>query len=262
LKQLFELADTFLCISTYTEYQLRTCYEAYHSFQPTESKKFATFFLGAELDVVDAKKKVRTKIRSVFQADKPVYLAVGTLEPRKNHAYLLEVFQSLWNEGSFATLLIIGRVGWMSEELLETIRHHPKIGQQLFFMDDIDDAELDYCYTHARALLAPAIVEGFGLPIIEALSKGLPVFASDIPVFHEVAGMHATYFDYTTVASLAGLLRAYDASDICPACFSERFVWPDWSQSTIDLLSRLVALKSSTGSVLDVCHGERSFSSI
>lgn len=247
LPLLLEHADVFMCISKYTEAQLR----AYCAVQPYTRtfgpKEFSTFTLGVELDLPDPLGRIQNKIRSVFTLGRPVYLVVGTLEPRKNHAYLLQVFQALWDEGSTAALLIVGRVGWMCEEVLDAIRCNPKAGRQLFFMDDVSDIELDYCYTHARALLFPAIVEGFGLPIIEALQKGLPVFASDIPVFHEVGGAYVAYFDHTAPASLAGLLQAYEATGTYPAHLPAGFTWPDWSRSTTELLTRLKALSSSEG---------------
>jgi len=244
LPPMFEHADTFLCISAYTELQLRAFYAAQPYSRTLGPKKFGTFTLGMELDTLDSPRRIRPKVRSVFSPDRPVYLVVGTLEPRKNHAYLLQVFQALWDAGSPASLMIVGRVGWMCEKILETIRCHPRAGQQLFFMDDVSDTELDYCYTHAKALLFPAIVEGFGLPIIEALNKRLPVFASDIPVFHEVGGAYVTYFDQTAPASLKTLLQEYEATGIYPACSPAEFTWPDWSQSTAELLTRLVALTS------------------
>jgi glycosyltransferase involved in cell wall biosynthesis len=245
LPLLLRNADTFLCISAYTQAQL----QAYHAAQAHAvalgPKLFRNFTLGVELDDLAPERPVRTKISSVFSPARPVYLAVGTLEPRKNHAYLLQVFQKLWDEGHNSALLIVGRVGWMCEELLESIQRHPRFGQQLFFMDDVNDAELGYCYAHARALLFPSLVEGFGLPIIEALRRGLPVFASDIPVFREVGGEYLVYFDPVAPASLAGLLREYEASDIYPARAPVDFRWPDWSQSTTELLNRLVAAHSA-----------------
>jgi alpha-1,2-rhamnosyltransferase len=123
-------------------------------------------------------------------------------------------------------------------------------------MDDVTDTELDYCYTHAKALLFSAIVEGFGLPIIEALHKGLPVFASDIPVFHEVGGAYVSYFDQTTPASLVSLLQAYEASGTFPAKLPTGFTWPGWSASTAELITRLTELVSSGKYVeADKCAG-------
>jgi glycosyltransferase involved in cell wall biosynthesis len=242
---LFEHADTFLCISANTETQLRTYYAAQPFSQKLGPKKFGTFTLGVDLDTHNPQGCIRKKVLSVFNTDRSTYLVVGTLEPRKNHAHLLKAFHKLWNEGGRAVLLIVGRVGWMCDELLNEIRCHPEIGQQLFFMDDVSDTELDYCYTHARALLFPAVIEGFGLPIIEALSKGLPVFASDIPVFREVGGEYVAYFDHTNPVALANLLQAYEATGNYPARLPAGFTWPNWSQSTTELLTRLVNLAAS-----------------
>lgn len=242
LPLLFKHAEMFLCISAYSELQLREFYAAQPDSRTLGPKKFGTFNLGTELDTLDVTRPIRPKVRSVFSPDRPVYLVVGTLEPRKNHAYLLQVFQALWDAGSPASLLIVGRVGWMCEEILETIRCHPREGQQLFFMDDLSDTELDYCYTHAKALLFPAIVEGFGLPIIEALNKRLPVFASDIPVFHEVGGAYVAYFDQTAPASLISLLQEYEATGIYPARSPAEFTWPNWNECTHQLLARLMIM--------------------
>jgi len=237
-------ADTFFCISAYTQAQLHDYYAAQPYAKTLAPKKFCSFTLGAELDTLEAEGQVRTKISLLFGPARPVFLAVGTLEPRKNHAYLLQAFQKLWDAGNNSILLIVGRVGWMCDEVLETIRRHPKLGQLLFFMDDVSDAELDYCYAHARALLFSSIVEGFGLPIIEALRKGLPVFASDIPVFHEVGGEYVVYFDLSDPASLTNILTAYEASGKYLARSSADFTWPDWSQSTATLIAQLAAMHS------------------
>lgn len=113
-------------------------------------------------------------------------------------------------------------------------------------MDDVSDTELDYCYARARALLFSSVVEGFGLPIIEALQKRLPVFASDIPVFHEVGGEYVTYFDLSDPNSLAELLLANETEGACTARSLADFSWPDWSQSTTALLEKLIKVRHST----------------
>lgn len=238
-------ADTFFSISAYTQAQLHDYYAAQPYVKTLAPKKFYSFTLGAELDTAETNGQIRTKIRAVFGPSHPVYMVVGTLEPRKNHAYLLQAFQKLWDAGNNSILLIVGRVGWMCGEVLETIRRHPKLGKQLYFMDDVSDAELDYCYAHARALLFSSVVEGFGLPIIEALRKGLPVFASDIPVFHEVGGEYVVYFDLSDPTSLVDILVAYEASGKYLARSPADFTWPDWSQSTTALLSQLVELQQA-----------------
>jgi alpha-1,2-rhamnosyltransferase len=240
LPSLLEHADTFMCISAHTKNQLQEYYQSHPVLHSFGAKTFDTFTLGAEIDTTKSGDKVRPKLISIFAPGTPVYLAVGTVEPRKNHDYLLRAFQDHWAQGSAAVLLIIGRIGWMCDDVLATIRHHPLKGKQLFFISDASDTELDYCYAHSKALLLASIVEGFGLPIVESLRKGLPVFASDIPVFHEVGGEHLAYFDLQNTKSLTTHLSTFEETGIFPAKTPQDFTWPDWSQCTEQLLKRLV----------------------
>jgi len=119
---------------------------------------------------------------------------VGTIEPRKNHAYVLDAFDSLWAHGEEATLVILGRPGWKTESFLERVADHPQLDKQLFWVRDASDAELDYAYRNASALIIASKIEGFGLPVVEAFQRGLPVLCSDIPVFREIAAGKATFF--------------------------------------------------------------------
>ena len=100
--------------------------------------------------------------------------------------------------------MIFGREGWLNTpdderrnipEIARTIRNHRQLGSRLFWLDDCDDDILMETYDNATCLLAASEGEGFGLPLIEASRHGLPIVARDIPVFREVAGEHAFYFN-------------------------------------------------------------------
>src|SRR5204863_4063210 len=90
-------------------------------------------------------------------------------------------------------LVIVGRLGWRSSELEARIRRHAQYGRRLHWLENASDSDLDYAYRHASALIFLSRCEGFGLPLVEAMRYGLPVFASDIPVFREVGGDYPTY---------------------------------------------------------------------
>ena len=124
----------------------------------------------------------------------PSFLMVGTIEPRKGHAQALAAFERLWREGVEANLVIVGRTGWMVEELVARLRSHPERGVRLFWLEGISDACLEKVYESAVCLLAPSEGEGFGLPLIEAAQHGLPLLVRDMPIFREVAGDYACYF--------------------------------------------------------------------
>ena len=147
-------------------------------------------------------KNVSFSTKILFRGAELVFLMVGTIEPRKGHALVLEAFQKLWQAGVDAKLCIIGRTGWMMEPFVQSMKQHPEYGRKLLFLEGASDIVLEYAYQHASALIQASAGEGFGLPIIEAACNGLPVICSDIPVFREVAGDHALYFS-RNVDSLA-----------------------------------------------------------
>lgn len=136
----------------------------------------------------------------------PVFLMVGTVEPRKNHGYVLDVFENLWKNGVESRLCIVGRVGWKVSGLVKKLRHHEECGKRLLFVDDASDLVLDYCYRMSEALIMASIGEGFGLPIIEGARRGLPVIVNDLPVFREICGDHALYFSCKISGSLETLV--------------------------------------------------------
>lgn len=128
----------------------------------------------------------------------PVWLVVGTIEPRKNHSFILDAFELLWKGGANDKLLVIGRIGWKCDDILNRFQHHPELNSKLFVYVDANDDELSYAYSHSEGLIFASFVEGFGLPIVEAMGSGIKVLCSDIPVFREVGGDYPHYFDLSS----------------------------------------------------------------
>ena len=126
----------------------------------------------------------------------PMFLMVGTLEPRKGHRVALDAFTQLWRNGFAGTLCIIGKRGWAVDHLVADLKSHPEWGKKLHWLENADDETLAAHYAACTALITSSHAEGFGVPIVEAASHGKPVIASDIPVFREVAGdgPAVTYF--------------------------------------------------------------------
>ncbi len=143
--------------------------------------------------------------------DEPYFVCLGTLEPRKNHAMLLHVWERLVQRQGLAKaprLVLIGQAGWEIEHLQRLLDRTPALQGCVIRLPRCTDAELASWLQHARALLFPSFVEGFGLPLVEALAAGVPVIASDLPVFREVARCTPEYVDPLDGASW---LRAIDA---------------------------------------------------
>jgi glycosyltransferase involved in cell wall biosynthesis len=206
-----------------------------------------TFRLGADFPKTGVRDHVRPVLKELFadEGHAAPYLSVGTLEPRKNHDYLLDAFELLWRRFPSARLCLVGRVGWKCDHLIERIRNHPRLNTSLFWFHDISDGELHYCYQRARGLVSVSIAEGFGLPIVEALVHGLPVFASDIPVHHEVGGGRCCYFDLKAASSLTGLLQdaEHNGGPAKQMGQGTGVVIP-WSESWHDLLTKTMRLQA------------------
>ncbi len=164
-------------------------------------------------------------------AANPYFLTVGTIEPRKGHEQALKAFELLWQKGIAANLVIVGKAGWLADDLVKALRGHPEAGRRLFWLEGLDDGCLDALYRKATCLLAPSYGEGFGLPLIEAAQYNVPILARDLPVFREVAGTHATYFSGTAPAILAQAVEDWlDKLHNGLAPQSTGMAWLTWAQ--------------------------------
>ena len=211
--------------------------------EKTKDKKFDYFLLGSDFN--HNKKtisSVRDELKSIFM-DRGTYLMVSTVEPRKNHKYLLDVFDKLWNNGVDVNLCIVGRIGWKVEDTVNRIKGHKLLNKKLFLWSDLNDDELLYCYEKSKMLLFSSVVEGFGLPIVESLTNALPVLASDIPIHREIGGEHIGYFNLDNTDNLVSKIIQIE-KDRIPNRFlvKEGYRWYSWLESAEMLLDKVLYL--------------------
>lgn len=176
----------------------------------------------------------------------PSLLMVGTLEPRKGHASVLDAIELLWEEKRAVQLVIVGKQGWMVDELTVRLRQHPEWQRSLHWLDGVSDEFLSRLYGKAAALVAASEGEGFGLPLIEAARHGVPIIARDIPVFREVAGEYAAYFPVDDdPVGLAKYLGAWlDKHETGHHIKSNGMPWLTWRESTMQLQAALDGLRA------------------
>lgn len=175
------------------------------------------------------------------------FLMVGTIEPRKGHSQSLDAFELLWEQGGRQHLVIVGKPGWLTEPLVDRLRTHPEFGRRLLWFEDATDEALDRLYKQCSVLLAASEGEGFGLPLIEAARHGLPILARDLPVFREVAGTNALYFDGYEADDLADAVERWcrlDSQERAPGSSALR--WVTWKQSAEMLVGAAVDTGSCT----------------
>ncbi len=194
------LSDRLLCISESVAADLRARL-ALNAQQ--RAPQVLVFPLGSDLEAFACAKPAR----ALRNADAARVLMVGTVEPRKGHAQALAAFELLWRRGHAVELVIAGRPGWAVPELLQRLRAHPESNRRLRWVEGADDAALLDCYRDSDLLLAASQGEGYGLPLVEAASQGLPILARDLAVFREVAGEGADYFRGDDAPALAAAIE-------------------------------------------------------
>lgn len=152
----------------------------------------------------------------------PYFLALGTIEPRKNHTLLLDI----WADWPAAPpLVIVGRRGWKNADVFARLdRGVPGVIER----NDISDADLPHWLARATALVLPSFAEGFGLPPAEALALGTPVIVADLPACREVLGAHAVYADPTDRYQWQEAINAMANGP--RSARQDRYVPPDWDE--------------------------------
>lgn len=126
---------------------------------------------------------------------RPFFLCPGTIEPRKNHRLLVDLWREFalsadvnakWRQAGSPALLLVGRRGWMNVDLFAELDYPRLRPPAITERNDVSDQELWQLMLAARAVLVPSFAEGFSLPVAEALSLGVPVIASDLAAHREV----------------------------------------------------------------------------
>ncbi|WP_315759791.1 glycosyltransferase family 1 protein [Sphingomonas sp. Y38-1Y] len=142
----------------------------------------------------------------------PYFLCVGTIERRKNHALLLDVWDRLIASGmpQPPRLIIVGRWGSGSAEVRSALEASRMAGGRIEIIEDCDDAALAALMQGARAVLMPSMAEGFGLPMAEALTLRVPVIASDLPCFREVGQGIPALLDPHDIDAWTDRIAAFD----------------------------------------------------
>ena len=169
------------------------------------------------------------------------FLTVGTLEPRKGHSQVFAAFETLWARGTDVNLVFVGQRGWNVDDLARRLRKHPERGRRLFWLEKVSDEYLENLYAAASCLIAASYGEGFGLPLVEAARRGLPILARDIPVFREVAGDYAAWFNGSESADLAQAIEDWlvaEKRQMNPK--SDNMPWTTWAESAQRMASTLI----------------------
>jgi glycosyltransferase involved in cell wall biosynthesis len=148
-------------------------------------------------------------------AARPYFVICGTIEPRKNHLLLLNLWRELGRLLGPATpkLIVVGARGWENENILDLLERCPGIRDHVIEAPGLSTPSLKRLIDNARAVLMPSFAEGYGLPVAEALTAGTPVLASDLLSLRAMRGSAITWLDpLDGLGWLAAIRRLSEAS--------------------------------------------------
>lgn len=177
IKRTVERSDVILAVSDFTARELQELLGLPADRIRAIPSGLSPDFRRANPEAVDA-----TRLR--LRLDRPYLLSVGTLEPRKNYPFLIEVFERLAFDGD---LVIAGMKGWKTDGIFERRDASPR-RDRIHLLQYVDEADLAPLYSGAEAFVIPSLYEGFGFPPLESMQCGTPVVSAATGSLPEVLG--------------------------------------------------------------------------
>ncbi len=196
----------------------------------------------------DEHSKPDYSILSKHKLDKSYILFVGTIEPRKNIINLVDGYSRIKPVlRKKYPLVLAGGKGWKDSESLKLIEKLQKEGVNIIQTGYISDGEKAALYDNATVCIQPSLYEGFGMPILEAMSYGKPVVCSDLNVFREVAADAAVYFDTKNPYEIASCLTKVIENPKLQESLAKKSrqyinTYPKWDQIAEDLAQKIKKL--------------------
>ncbi|PHQ60221.1 MAG: glycosyl transferase [Sphingobium sp.] len=182
--------------------------------------------------------------------DRPYFVYISTIEPRKNHLLLLNVWRRLVERlGDAAPLLVlVGRRGWENENVIDILERAEALRGHVIEAGEVSDNRMQALVAQSRAMLMPSFAEGFGMPVVEALAAGVPVICSDIVAHREVGGDAPDYLDPLDGLGWMRAICAYSRPDspervaqIARIADWRAPTWRDYFDIVTDLIEEVTA---------------------
>ena len=194
-------SDHVFAISRYSQDDLAATLTKLGRSVPTTS----VVPMGGTIDDAERGAKPAADALEALGIEGPFVLCVGTLEPRKNHALLFQVWRRLVGRhgaGAVPKLVLVGRVGWYMDDFMRQLKVTGFVEKTIVHLQGISNAELAALYDACLYTAFPSFSEGWGLPITESLARGKICVCSDVTSMPEAGGDHALYIDpYDTTAA-------------------------------------------------------------
>jgi len=162
------------------------------------------------------------------------FLYVGNAYPHKNLDVLLRAVRDM----NDVKLVLVGKDDYFYKRMKQT-DIVKSLNGKIIFKTNVSDTELKTLYRNAQAFVFPSLMEGFGLPALEAIANNCPVIVSDIPVFHEILKNSATYFNPYSADDLAEILKnaAKNRPPVDPDIL-KNYSWQKMAKQTLEVYEK------------------------
>lgn len=209
-----------------------------------DKEKISVIYLAAnipsKLDI-----SAKPKFEKFDPKNKKYFLFIGTIEPRKNIANMIKAFDVFSKENEDYHLLLAGGLGWKYKNILQTYQNSP-YKEQIHFLGYLSKEQKDYLYSNCIAVAFPTNYEGFGLPLLEAMSFGVPIVSSDVSSIPEIGKDMVLYCNPKDVNSIslqlkkACELNKQERENLSKKEkeYSKSFKWEECGRKTLEILTK------------------------
>lgn len=195
------------------------------------------------------------KVLAGYGIAKPFLLYVGNAYPHKNIDGLIAVFREIIKRGHDLELVLVGKEDYFYRRLKTEVRQDRRrleSKERIVFTDYVSDSQLEILYKQALAYVFPSFYEGFGLPPLEAMAKGLPVASSNRTSLPEVLGQAAIYFDPADRQEMASQIEKLIKDDSLRreliargSVQAKKYSWWECARQTLEVYDLILKQKES-----------------
>lgn len=242
IEKVLALSDHVLTISDFCVGEIRKFCASNEKISRL-SNRVDYIHLGYDFHLAESNETVLDgRLPTGFFGNADVFIMIGTIEPRKNHAFVLAAFEKHWEHGGHEKLLWVGRNGWKVDKLIRRARTSKYYGNRFFMIHDANDVELAAMIERSSACIQASEIEGFGLPLVEAMQARLPVLASDIPVLREIGGDFPLYFSLQSPDCLIDAVVRFRQTKPEMVKKLSGFRWHSWDDASKKLYRKVTAV--------------------
>lgn len=207
--------------------------------------KVVVTYPGIKLRIKNSELRIMKDLKKEYGIGGDYLLFVGTLQPRKNIVRLVEAFSKIIPKHKDLELIIVGKKGWLYEEILAAPKQH-RVEEHVKFLEYVSDNDLPSLYKNAICFVLPSLYEGFGLPVVEAMHYGCPVITSNVSSLPEAGGDAAIYVDPLSVGDIADKInevvsnkKLRDEMISKGKKQAEKFSWEKTAKRTLEVLEEV-----------------------